>query len=140
MYDLNLFKAELKPSKVNRSSVDVLTDCLPREQTWFSCPCIFKLMFESLFLFFFRNRTAGTGVAWRTPEDGWTHWMAQATSGSQADTAACTWLYICASIRSSLSHMSPEESDAVKHGPLTEMLCCMGFNQDWLPLPEALWY
>lgn len=51
MYDLNFFKAELKPSKVNRSSVDVLTDCLPREQTWFSCPCIFKLMFESLFVF-----------------------------------------------------------------------------------------
>ena len=31
--------------------------------------------------------------------------------------------------------MYPEESYAMKHGPLTEMLCCMALKQDLLPLP-----
>lgn len=86
-------------------------------------------------------------MAWRTPEDSWTHWMAQSTSGSQAETrewtdsATCVWpVYLCSDSVHLYTHMCPEENYVMKYGALREMLCCMALKQDWLPIPKAVWY
>lgn len=83
----------------------------------------------------FRHQAVRSVVAWKTLEDGCTQWMAQSTSGSRL-----ILLHVFGCILNPPVHTYPEDNSTMKHEPLKEMLCCMALTQDWLPLPEAVWY
>lgn len=102
--------------------------------------CVFWIMYKWLLLYFQAPGSRNLGGM----EDTWgrLHTVDGSIDLWEPGWYCCMCLavYLFLDLINLYKHMYPEDDYAVKHEPLTEMLWCMALKQDWLPLPEAVWY